>query len=225
MCPPVDNAAVLTVNYWQSDDCRVEDLASEASDDRNVASRRQVCDSLASCGAAWLISLNALLPLMDPTSFQARSNARSFSYHIPASETISITHTFAGTRVKKKAPEGNSEDLWDLFLSYRVAAEAKLVEEMYWRLQGLEVVLANGTSRRLRVFWDRECLRSGESWEAGFCHALCRTSLVVLIMSRKSFTHVPDLKPDSPCDNVILEHRLALALVLCMRLPATFRVF
>ena len=105
------------------------------------------------------------------------------------------------------------EDVWDVFLSYRVNADRKLVEVIYWRLIGCDIVV-NGVSRKLRVFWDAECLLSGESWETGFCRALCSSTLVILVISREAFQGVATLTADSPPDNLILEFELALWLVI-----------
>ena len=102
-------------------------------------------------------------------------------------------------------------DQYDVFLSYRVTADEKLVEDLYWRLEGMPVT-ANGVTRKLRVFWDKKCLRSGESWEAGFSRAICRSTVVVAVMSREALVSVATLTSDSPCDNVVLEYALSLSL-------------
>jgi len=114
---------------------------------------------------------------------------------------------------RRSAKQAKSEDLWDVFLSYRVNTDQKLVQDLYWRLVGTDVVV-NGKSRKMRPFWDAECLRSGESWEVGFCNAICRSTLIVAVMSRNALANVEHLKPHSASDNVILEYALALALVL-----------
>jgi len=109
----------------------------------------------------------------------------------------------------KKTSHSNIE--WDVFLSYRVAADKNLVGELYWQLHSL-TVMDCGKERKLRVFWDVECLKSGEKWEQGFSKAICSTSLVVIVMSRNAYkmegeTHnVEGLTEESNCDNVILEY-------------------
>jgi len=60
---------------------------------------------------------------------------------------------------------------FDIFISYRVAADAKLVESLYDKLS-LKEVEENGKVRKLRVFWDKKCLLPGKSWEEGFSKAL-----------------------------------------------------
>jgi hypothetical protein len=66
---------------------------------------------------------------------------------------------------------------------------------------------------------DAECLLSGESWEAGFSRAISSSTIVVLVLSRNAFDSIKDLTPSSPCDNVVLEHELALNLVLSVASP------
>ena len=85
----------------------------------------------------------------------------------------------------KKKRDDNTKK-WDIFLSYRVSADQDLVKELYWQLCHRTVV-AGGKERKLRVFWDRECLKTGEKWEAGFADAICSCHLVVLVMSRTTF--------------------------------------
>ena len=103
---------------------------------------------------------------------------------------------------------------WDVFISYRVRADMKFVENLYWQLSSTEIP-DHASTRKLRVFWDKECLKTGEAWEVGFCRALCSSSLVVPVISRETFPRqdVSEINEDSPCDNVILELDLALALV------------
>lgn len=103
-------------------------------------------------------------------------------------------------------------DEWDVFISYRVNSDQKLAQDLYWRLVGTDIVV-DGRARKLRVFWDQECLLSGESWEIGFSRAICRSTVIVLVLSRKAFTSIGTLTHESPCDNVILEFDLALELV------------
>ena len=110
-----------------------------------------------------------------------------------------------------------TEDVWDVFLSYRVNSDKDLVKELYWMLRGKEVRV-QGKTRKLRVFWDIECLKSGEKWEDGFCKAICKSAVIVPVMSERALTTDAKvswnkLEERSPCDNVLLEFQLALALV------------
>ena len=99
---------------------------------------------------------------------------------------------------------------------------APQVETIYWRLKDHEVK-ENGTTRRLRVFWDKECLQAGEEWEQGFCSALCSSSIFIPIMSRDTFAKGPwasipptqeEDVPPAMSDSVFLEFELALVLVI-----------
>jgi hypothetical protein len=106
-----------------------------------------------------------------------------------------------------------ADNEWDVFLSYRVSSDQKLVQDIYWRLVAQDVVVG-GKTRKMKPFWDAECLKPGESWEEGFKNAIIRTTLIVPVFSRKAFANIPELTPDSACDNVILEYELALAMVI-----------
>ena len=113
---------------------------------------------------------------------------------------------------------------YDVFLSYRVAADAKLVESLYDKLKAMEVKAGN-TSRMLRVFWDKVCLVAGEDFETGFARALCNSRVVVIVMSRSAYQNIFSLKESSQCDNFILEHILTMELVDRKRLSAVLPVF
>ena len=121
----------------------------------------------------------------------------------------------AAKRAKKPKPTAGKkppdENEFDAFVSYRVNSEKKLVETLYWRLVGTTITV-NGVTRNMRVFWDKKCLRTGESWEAGFSRAICSSTVVVTVMSREALASVVKLEPDSRCDNVVLEYALALSL-------------
>ncbi len=53
---------------------------------------------------------------------------------------------------------GNGVDKYDCFISYRVATDQPLAQELYFRLKVLGIF----------AFWDKECLKNGESWKDGF---------------------------------------------------------
>ena len=99
--------------------------------------------------------------------------------------------------------------LFDIFLSYRVASDSKYVEILYYAL----------SEEGYKVYWDKECLQPGVDWEVGFCYGLINSRIFVCLLSRGAINHATNnrqniaaLKEDSPCDNVLLEHRLALEL-------------
>lgn len=98
---------------------------------------------------------------------------------------------------------------YDVFISYRVASDADLAEYLYNSL----------TKIGLRVYWDKVSLKAGVNWEEGFCDGLVSSRIFVPLLSRDSINHstIPwqnfsSLEENSRCDNVFLEHRLALEL-------------
>ncbi len=109
----------------------------------------------------------------------------------------------------------NQEADWDVFLSYRVAADEALARDLHARLK----------AAGLRVWFDKAegCIPLGREWRSAFCAGLCTSRAFVPIVSRAAMNAlerdepVPGqnwnaLRDDSPCDNVLLEHRLALEL-------------
>jgi hypothetical protein len=150
-------------------------------------------------------------------------------------EEKSFRHTafaaMAASELSKKTKSISSrskttkmDDMWDVFLSYRAASDQKLVQDIYWRLVATDVMV-DGKSRKMKPFWDLECLKSGESWEVGFKNAIIRSTVIVPVFSRKAFVNVPKLTVNSPCDNVILEYELALAMVISFCTLPTHSLF
>lgn len=98
---------------------------------------------------------------------------------------------------------------FDTFLSYRVASDAQHVEKLYHLL----------TDMGLKVWWDKLCLEPGVPWKEGFCAGLVNSRTFVCLLSREAINspskdrqNFSKLTEDSNCDNVFLEHRLALEL-------------
>ena len=98
---------------------------------------------------------------------------------------------------------------FEVFLSYRVAADAKKVEMFYNAL----------TAAGKKVWWDKKCLLNGMPWEEGFCKGLINSRAFVCLISADAINHSTNtrssftkLTKDSPCDNVLLEHQVALEL-------------
>ena len=94
---------------------------------------------------------------------------------------------------------------FDVFISYRVSSDLKHAERLY------NLLIAAG----LRVWWDKKCLESGKEWQKGFCRGLGSSTAFLCILS-KAGTEEPfeSLHAESRCDNVLLEHRLALAMLV-----------
>jgi hypothetical protein len=99
---------------------------------------------------------------------------------------------------------------YSVFLSYRVASNKDIADTLYELL----------TDEGIDVYLDSKCLKDGEPWEKGFCEGLVDSSIFVPLLSQSAINH-PDkewqnfskLQEDSRCDNVLLEHRVALELV------------
>ena len=118
-----------------------------------------------------------------------------------------LAHSFlSGRKVARLVGE---KPKYDIFLSYRVASDAHHVEKLYNLL----------TAQGFKVYWDKLCLEPGVDWEQGFCEGLVSSRAFVPLLSRDAINH-PDkdwqnfskLTADSKCDNVFLEHRLAVEL-------------
>ena len=118
-----------------------------------------------------------------------------------------LAHSFlSGKKVARLVGE---KPKYDIFLSYRVAADALHVEKLY------NLLVAQG----FKVYWDKLCLLPGVDWEQGFCEGLVRSRAFVPLLSRDAINHpekdcqnFSKLTTDSKCDNVYLEHRLAMEL-------------
>ena len=82
------------------------------------------------------------------------------------------------------------------------------------------------------MYWDKFCLLPGVDWEQGFCEGLMSSRSFVPLFSRDAINH-PDkawqnfskLTTDSNCDNVFLEHRLAVELQGLGLIEKMFPVF
>jgi ankyrin repeat protein/serine/threonine protein kinase len=97
---------------------------------------------------------------------------------------------------------------YDVFISYRRGADTDYCDKLYESL----------ISKGLTVWMDRKSLEEGHPWEEGFCRGLVQSSVFVCLISASvvgdkcSGRGFHQLAEDSPCDNVLLEHLLALEL-------------
>jgi len=118
-----------------------------------------------------------------------------------------LAHPFLSGKKATRMVGEQSE--FDVFLSYRVASDFKLVETLYDMLTSLD----------LRVWWDKRCLEAGQEWEEGFCKGLVKSAVFVALISKQGMFNMntsrmnfSSLSAESECDNVFLEHRMALEL-------------
>ena len=89
-----------------------------------------------------------------------------------------------------------------VFLGYRVASDADLVERLHDKLK----------AQGMDVWWDKCCLQAGQPWEEGFADGLCSSDIFVPILSKAALASFAQLTEAGWCDNVLLEHQLALEL-------------
>ena len=124
-----------------------------------------------------------------------------------------LNHPFLTGRAAARLPGDAPE--YDVFISYHAASEAVLARELHARL----------SQAGLRVWLDAVCLVEGHRWLDGFCEGLARSRVCVSLLSMAGMGSWAGLTPESPCDNVLLEHRLALELRARGLLEAIFPVF
>ena len=110
---------------------------------------------------------------------------------------------------KKVVRMNGDRAMFDVFLSYRVVTDISYAEKLYHAL----------TAVGFKVFWDKMSLLPGEPWEEGFCRGLANSAVFVPLISRDGINHPTVAKQNfsnitstTNCDNVFLEHRLALEL-------------
>ena len=133
----------------------------------------------------------------------------------PAARPRSIAHLLEHPLFRDGKRPGRLSDekaKYDFFMSYRVAAavDADLLASVYKML----------TERGYQVFWDKQELHKGREWEKEFCEGLVCSHVFVPFMSQAATKNPKNdranfekLKEDSDCDNVLLEHRLAIELM------------
>ena len=83
-----------------------------------------------------------------------------------------------------------------------MSTDAGLVERLHDKLK------AEG----IDVWWDKKCLLPGQRWEEGFADGLCGSDVFVPVLSKGALAPCAELGASSRCDNVVLEHQLALEL-------------
>ena len=102
-----------------------------------------------------------------------------------------------------------------VFLGYRVASDADLVERLHDKLK----------AQGVNVWWDKLSLPRGQPWEQCFANGLCSSDVFVPVLSKAALAPCALLTASSACDNVILQHQLALELQHRGSLRAILPVF
>ncbi|KAJ3298680.1 hypothetical protein HDU79_008173 [Rhizoclosmatium sp. JEL0117] len=101
-----------------------------------------------------------------------------------------------------------SAETFDFFISYRVATDARVAMELYFRLKDQRIVDEYGHSRQVKVYWDKECLKKGQDWRDGFVQGLKNSRCVLMIMSVGAAERMKE--SDKKGDNVLLEWETAI---------------
>ena len=180
----------------------------QGGQDDNLVGMRKGIDNLFSL-AEWSSELKAD-KLADVPDQLARNLLSQMLHkdplHRPSLARV-LAHPFlSGKKVARLVGE---KPKYDVFLSYRVASDLLHVEKLYNSL----------TAQGFKVYWDKNCLEPGVDWEQGFCEGLVSSRAFVPLLSRDAINHAEkawqnfsQLTADSNCDNVFLEHRLAVEL-------------
>ena len=69
---------------------------------------------------------------------------------------------------------------YDLFINYRVAADADLAEKLYLYLK----------TKGVHAFLDKKCLKIGEPWKEGFLSGLSRSRRFLCLISSAALANV-----------------------------------
>ena len=85
---------------------------------------------------------------------------------------------------------------YDVFVNYRVAADADLAEKVYLYLKTMGI----------HAFLDKKCLKDGEPWKEGFLTGLSRSRKFLCLISSSALANVRNAALDHTNDNVLLEY-------------------
>jgi ankyrin repeat protein/serine/threonine protein kinase len=164
--------------------------------------------------AEWSDSTKTEALWRHPLSREARSLLSQLLHKLPERRPTMLhvlCHPFFTGRPVARLP--GESPAWDVFVSYRVASDADARSALVSALERLG--LSVWSDARLAID------SAGDLWRDAFCQALATSRVFVPIISRNAVNagtetparHWPSLLNDSPIDNVMLEHRLALELV------------
>jgi len=181
-------------------------------------------DSLAESNDNWLHNLHLIEILVDPKTQNTREN-RFGGTLTDCVDRHGLIALFYG-RDGKGSPFDEDKAVvsttriprHDVFISYRDASEKELAQRFHDRL----------TSDGWNVWFDKKCIGPTVNWRTAFMTGVMRSAMIVTILSKGAINHTcnsatpteteirnmkkrsyPELRADSPCDNVLLEHRLA----------------
>jgi len=92
---------------------------------------------------------------------------------------------------------------YDCFISYRVFSDKSLAEILYLRLKN---------EKKMNPFWDKKCLKKGESWKSGFLNGLRNSFTFISLLSVTGMGPCRDNFIDHTYDNVLIELQTALSI-------------
>jgi len=92
----------------------------------------------------------------------------------------------------------------DVFINYRVAANADTAQALFLLLSGVE----RCDGKRVQPYLDRYCLEDGRPWEEGFLVGISNAALIILLISEDAIEGIKGA--DKWQDNVLLEYEYAL---------------
>eukprot|EP00050_Salpingoeca_kvevrii_P005397 m.281725 g.281725 ORF g.281725 m.281725 type:complete len:318 (+) comp11107_c0_seq52:2216-3169(+) len=102
---------------------------------------------------------------------------------------------------------------FDVFVSYRVAANVSLANALFEAVERESV--SSRLGRRAQCYLDSKCLQAGRPWQEGFVRGLQRSAVFAPVVSAGALAAMAGLGQSSPgdkCDNVLLEMLVALIL-------------
>jgi serine/threonine protein kinase len=116
---------------------------------------------------------------------------------------------------------------YDAMISYRSESEAAFASSLYAQMSRKQIDLANGRTRRMRVFLDRERLEAGERWDQGFIqNGVAASTLVLPLISAGALTRMSTLASptEDTIDWLLLEWEVTLALEAAGRVGKVYPI-
>ncbi|KAJ3085530.1 hypothetical protein HK100_009021, partial [Physocladia obscura] len=104
----------------------------------------------------------------------------------------------------------------DLFTSYRSKIDGEFVAQL---VPFLEKLGSRILCRRVCVFWDKLCLKSGLKWEDGFIGGLTGSYVIMYVLSEESLRQMIENVQNGIEDYVLLEIEAGVSLADARILP------
>eukprot|EP00049_Salpingoeca_infusionum_P013197 m.246542 g.246542 ORF g.246542 m.246542 type:complete len:1402 (+) comp15381_c0_seq2:107-4312(+) len=157
------------------------------------------------------LSYQVLIP------YTAQSSAK---YFVPLNHVEALVESQGTLWIEKKTISFDVFEAWlpsrgllpsyDVFISYRVESDLAFVSALYDCLTKFAI---GKEGRRLNVFFDKVRLEEGRRWDLDFMEAMCKSSIVVPVISPGALGRMAEPLDATKEDNLLLEWMLALHLV------------